>query len=609
MGEGADRRLFLGVSSSLSGARWSYTPSQFSPDDTQRYADRLTELADVPPAIAYYLASKGVDVDALPLFLEPTLRDLLPDPYVMQDVDKAAKRLYEAVLSSERVGIFGDYDVDGACAAAICGRVLTLLGCDVETHIPDRFSEGYGPNLAALNSLTERGCSLILTVDCGITAHEPLQGAKAAGMEIIVIDHHLAGPNLPDALSVVNPNRLDDDSDLGYLCAAGVCFMVMVALLRLLREQGFKTASGQLPDLRDELDLVALATVCDVVPLRSLNRAFVKQGLKIMARRQKLGLNALADIAGMNEAPSTYALGFQIGPRINAGGRLGHSDLGVKLLSNPEASEASFIAEELHLLNAQRRDIEADIQAAAELQADAQLANAPDLPALILSGEGWHEGVIGIVAGRLKEKFNRPCIVISIDSETKLGKGSARGVSGIRLGDIIVGAVQRGFLSAGGGHDLAAGLSLKAGQLPEFERYIQEMVSSALQDPIIKEYAVAGSLSVAGCTGDILNWLDKVGPYGAGAAEPRFVLAHCRLKSPRWMGSEKQHFSCSLDDGTSNPLRAVAFGVAGTSLQAAFQKASEGGSYMMLGKLRKDTWRGGNHLQFLIEDIAEAEAV
>ena len=604
MGEMVDDNLFLGISNSLTGAKWLKTPSDYTPSETQRYAERLTELADVPPAIAYYLAGKGISAETLPQFISPTLRDLLPDPFCMQAVDIAANRLADAVVHQERIGIFGDYDVDGACAAAICSRILTLLGCETEIHIPDRFSEGYGPNITALEALSAKGCSLILTVDCGITAHEPLQAAHAAGMEVIVIDHHLSGPVLPEALCVVNPNRLDDESGLGYLCAAGVCFLVMVAVLRALRERNFTPPSGVLPDLREELDLVALATICDVVPLKALNRAFVKQGLKIMGGRRKAGLNALADIAGMNEAPSPYALGFQLGPRINAGGRLGHSDLGVKLLSFPDAGEAAFIAEELHLLNAKRRDIEASILASAELQAELQLASAPDLPALVISGEGWHEGVIGIVAGRLKDKFNRPSIVIAIDPTTKLGKGSARGVAGIRLGDIIVGAAQRGLVTAGGGHDLAAGLSLTAEQVPSFTEYLQDVVSKNLTDNIQKHYYAAGSLSVAGCSMSLLDWLDKISPFGAAAAEPRFVLTYCQIKNARWMGTEKQHFSCIIDDGTAKPLRAVAFGVTGTPLQDALQKANDGSSVMVLGKLRKDSWRGGENIQFHIEDIA-----
>ena len=604
MADNPSEEVFLGISKSLTGARWRKTPSQYSSADTQRYADRLTELADVPPAIAYYLASKAISPETLEQYVSPTLRDLLPDPYCMQGVEGAAQRLAEAAFNQEHIGIFGDYDVDGACAAAICSRVLTRLGCVVDTHIPDRFSEGYGPNIQALESLSKKGCDLILTVDCGITAHEPLEAAKRAEMEVIVIDHHLAGPVLPEAHSVVNPNRLDDDSELGYLCAAGVCFMVMVALLRILRDRDFTPETGALPDLRHELDLVALATICDVVPLKGLNRAFVKQGLKIMGQRRKPGLNALSDISGVNEAPSPYALGFQIGPRINAGGRLGHSDLGVRLLSDPDAGEAAYLAEELHLLNAKRRDIEADILALAELQAEAQLDSNPDLSALIISGEGWHEGVIGIIAGRLKEKFNRPAIVITIDPESGVGKGSARGVAGIRLGDIIVSAVQHGLLIGGGGHDLAAGLSLSRAMLEDFTTYIHETISKQLPEQVQREFFVSGSLSVAGCTSEILEWLEKVGPYGAGAGEPRFALTHCKIKNSRWMGTEKQHFSCNLDDGTSKPLRAVAFGVAGTPLHSVFMSAADHGAVMVLGKLRKDTWRGGDNLQFQIEDVA-----
>ena len=596
--------LFLGIEQSLSGARWVHAPSVYPhPDDTKRYAARLSELSKAPPAIAHYLAAKGIEPEALSLYLSPTLRDLLPDPDVMRDVSSAARHIADAVMAGQIIGVFGDYDVDGACAAALFVRCLGQLGCHVETHIPDRFTEGYGPNIKALTALAEKSCHLILTVDCGITAHKPLQAAKDAGMDVIVIDHHLAGPVLPEACAVVNPNRLDDESGLGHLCAAGVSFMVFVAVLRELRARGF-TPPADWPDLRHELDLVALATICDVVPLTGLNRAFVKQGLKIMGQRRKLGLNALADIAGMQEAPTPYALGFQLGPRINAGGRLGHSDLGVQLLSNPDMATALHIADKLNQLNGERRTIEADIQSLAIEQAETQLADNPDIPALIVSGAAWHEGVIGIVAGRLKDKYARPCLVITFDEETGIGKGSARGMGSIRLGDIITGAVQREYLVAGGGHNMAAGLTIEKEQLAAFSDYFFSHILQQQTEGLTKSYAVTSSLSVAGCTPHLMHWLEQAGPYGPGASEPRFVIPHCQIRDIKWMGSEKQHLSCRLDDGTSQPLRAVMFSVAGTKIGAYFQSAQSGTPVMVMGLVRRDSWRGGDYLQFQIEDIA-----
>lgn len=596
--------LFLGISQSLSGARWVHAPSIYPhPDDTQRYAARLTELSKAPPAVANYLAGRGIEAEALSLFLAPTLRDLLPNPDVMRDVNLAARHIADAVMAGHIIGVFGDYDVDGACAAALFVRCLGQLGCHVETHIPDRFSEGYGPNIKALTALAEKSCNLILTVDCGITAHKPLQAAKDAGMDVIVIDHHLAGPVLPEACAVVNPNRLDDESGLGHLCAAGVSFMVLVAVLRELRTRQF-TPPAEWPDLRHELDLVALATICDVVPLIGLNRAFVKQGLKIMGQRRKIGLNALADISGMQDAPTPYALGFQIGPRINAGGRLGHSDLGVQLLSNPDTATALAIADKLNQLNGERRTIESTIQNIAAEQAEAQLADKPDIPALIVSGTDWHEGVIGIVAGRLKDKFARPCLVITFDEQTGIGKGSARGTGAVRLGDIITGAVQRELLVAGGGHNMAAGLTLEKDKLAAFSEYFFTQITQQQTDGLTKSHDVTSSLSVAGCSPQLMHWLEQAGPYGAGAKEPRFVIPHCQIRNIKWMGSDKQHLSCRLDDGTSQPLRAVMFSVAGTEIGQYLQSEQSGVPVMVLGLIRRDNWRGGDHLQFQIEDIA-----
>ena len=441
----ASRPAWQGVERSVSGAKWVAADAAVSQADSQRHAERLHQITNLPPAACLHLAGRGVLAEDVEGFLSPTLRDLMPDPSSLQDVDKAAGYLAEAVSNKAIIGLFGDYDVDGACSAALMARVLNQLGCATRIHIPDRFAEGYGPNLAALEKLQAEGCSLILTLDCGITAHEPLAAAADLGMTVLVIDHHKPGPALPRAAALVNPNRLDDSSGLGHLCAAGVCFMVLAGVLRQLRADGL----DGVPDLREHLDLVALATVCDVVPLLGLNRAFVRQGLKIMAKRRKPGLAALADIAKAQKAPDSYMLGFLLGPRINAAGRLGRSDLGVRLLCSEDSDEAAGLAAKLDEMNQERRQTEQEIQHLAEQQAEGKLAENPDLPVLIVAGEGWHEGVIGIVAGRLKDKYNRPCVVIA--AEAGQGKGSARGMDGLRLGDAIMAARQHGLLLSGGG--------------------------------------------------------------------------------------------------------------------------------------------------------------
>lgn len=597
----ATRPAWQGVESSVSGAKWVAADSAVAQADTQRQAERLHQMTDLPPAACLHLAGRGVQAEDVDLFLSPTLRDLMPDPSSLQDLDKAAGYLAEAVASKAVIGLFGDYDVDGACSAALMARVLNQLGCATRIHIPDRFSEGYGPNLAALEKLQAEGCSLILTLDCGITAHAPLAAAADLGMTVLVVDHHKPGPDLPRAAALVNPNRLDDASGLGHLAAAGVCFMVLAGLLRQLRQAGAEAV----PDLREHLDLVALATVCDVVPLLGLNRAFVRQGLKILARRQKPGLAALADIAKAQKAPDSYMLGFLLGPRINAAGRLGRSDLGVRLLCSENRDEAAGLAEKLDEMNRERRETEQDIQHLAEQQAELKLAENPDLPVLIVAGEGWHEGVIGIVAGRLKDKYNRPCVVIAAAGGQ--GKGSARGMDGLRLGDAIMAARQHGLLLSGGGHDMAAGLSLEMDRLAEFEVFLTKRAMAELGGLARKIYQVTSPLSIAGCTAQLADALDQMGPYGAGHAEPRLVLTHCRVRNPRWVGADAAHLSCRLDDGTAAALPAIGFRLAGSDLGRLLESGEAAGPLMILGKLGHNDWQGPGAVQFQILDAARTD--
>jgi len=592
---------FLGIRQSATGARWQEARRAVNDTDLDRLSRGLTEAYDdMPLPVARLLAARGIDRDQLPSFIEPKLRDLLPDPSRFKDLNKAVARLADCVEAGEPIGVFGDYDVDGACAAALLVWVMRDLGVSVDVHIPDRFTEGYGPNQAALMALGERGASLIVTVDCGITAHAPLAAVASTGMDVIVIDHHIAGPELPKAHSVINPNRLDEDGTYGHLCAAGVTFIVLVGLIRELRRRDFFGTERTPPDLMMRLDLVALATVCDVVPLAGLNRAFVGQGIKIMAQRRHPGLTRLADAAGMKAAPDTYALGFLLGPRINAGGRIGSSQTAVQLLSTLSDDEATGLAAKLDQLNAERRQIEQDIRE----QAIDRALQAPDTPVIVLSDKSWHEGVIGIVAGRLKERFGKPACVIAMGDDG-VGKGSGRSIPGFRLGSAVIAAHQAGILLGGGGHDMAAGFSIDAANLDAFATFLAQRMEKDLngQAPqLVRE--VSGTLSTQGAQPELTDWLEKLGPFGSGNPEPRFVLPDCKVKFAKPVGETGAHISCRLDDGSGVTLNAIAFQAGGAPLGNLLLDAADGRHIHILGRLKRDNFRGGRAMQIEIEDAA-----
>ena len=592
---------FLGIRQSATGARWQEARRAVNDTDLDRLSRGLTEAYDdMPLPVARLLAARGIDRDQLPSFIEPKLRDLLPDPSRFKDLNKAVARLADCVEAGEPIGVFGDYDVDGACAAALLVWVMRDLGVSVDVHIPDRFTEGYGPNQAALMALGERGASLIVTVDCGITAHAPLAAVASTGMDVIVIDHHIAGPELPKAHSVINPNRLDEDGTYGHLCATGVTFIVLVGLIRELRRRDFFGTERTPPDLMMHLDLVALATVCDVVPLAGLNRAFVGQGIKIMSQRRHPGLTRLADAAGMKAAPDTYALGFLLGPRINAGGRIGSSQTAVQLLSTLSDDEATGLAAKLDQLNAERRQIEQDIRE----QAIDRALQAPDTPVIVLSDKSWHEGVIGIVAGRLKERFGKPACVIAMGDDG-VGKGSGRSIPGFRLGSAVIAAHQAGILLGGGGHDMAAGFSIDAANLDAFATFLAQRMEKDLngQAPqLVRE--VSGTLSTQGAQPELTDWLEKLGPFGSGNPEPRFVLPDCKVKFAKPVGETGAHISCRLDDGSGITLNAIAFQAGGAPLGNLLLDAADGRHIHILGRLKRDNFRGGRAMQIEIEDAA-----
>ena len=592
---GAAPCAFLGVARSLTGRRWR----QRGGDD--RLGLALAQRLGLPEVMGRIIAARGVEAEEVERYLAPTLRDFLPDPSRLKGMDEATDRLARAVEAGEQIAIFGDYDVDGATSTSLLQRFLTALGAATRIYIPDRRREGYGPNSAAFARLRADGASLVVTVDCGTTAHQPLADARAMGLDVIVIDHHAAEPKLPPAVAVVNPNRLDDDSGVGMLAAVGVTFLVAVALNRRLKAAGWFTG-GAAPDLLQFLDLVALGTVCDVVPLTGLNRALVAQGLKIMAGRRNAGLVALADSASVSERLDAYHLGYVLGPRVNAGGRVGRADLGCRLLGTDAPEEARGLARELEHLNAERRGIEAEVLALAIEQIERQGTGSG--PVVIAHGADWHPGVVGIVAGRLKERYNRPACVVSW--EDGVGRGSARSIAGVDLGSAIIAARQAGHLIAGGGHKMAAGFSLAEAAMPGFAQFLGARLGSDMQGTdLTPEFGIDGMLQLAAATPELCAMLAGLGPFGSGNAEPRFVLPAVRVVKAEIVGAD--HVRCILAAGAgAERLKAIAFRALDGELGRALL-AADGRSLHVAGHLRADTWQGRNGVQLLIDDAVYAQ--
>lgn len=586
---------FLGVDRSLTGRSWV---SRLSDD---RAAMAIAQREGLPEIVARVLAGRGIAPEDVASYLSPSLKSLLPDPSVLVDMDKAAKRVASAIMAGEKIAVFGDYDVDGATSSAVLQRFFHSVGSDLRIYIPDRIREGYGPNAPALMTLRDEGYRLVITVDCGTMAHRVLGVAADAGVEIVVIDHHQAEPALPPAFALVNPNRLDDESGLGTLAAVGVAFLFIVAINRQLREGGWYSTRKE-PDLLALLDLVALGTVCDVVPLVGLNRAFVAQGLRIMARRGNIGLAALGDVSRLDGKPGAYHLGFLLGPRVNAGGRVGRSDLGARLLTTGDKSEAEAIAMELDVLNKERQAIEADVlNLALEkldlLQENKRLNTAP--PLVVVSGKDWHPGVIGIVAARLKEKYDRPSIVIAFDKKGE-GKGSGRSIQGVDLGRAVTAALEAGHLVNGGGHAMAAGLTIREDKLDDFTAFltarIADEVSGATESRALR---LDGALAARGANRDLYEMLDKAGPYGSGNPEPRFAVPSMRVSFADIVG--KGHVRCTLTGEDGSRLKAIAFRAADTALGKALLDRGTGPVHVA-GRLKADDWQGRRGVQLTIED-------
>ncbi len=577
---------FLGVESSLTGRRW-LGPSP----EAERLAEAMAQATALPPALCRTLVRQGVPAEQAESYLAPALRDLLPDPLSLRDMAPAARRFLAALQGREKIAVFADYDVDGAASAALLLTWLREMGRDATLYVPDRIDEGYGPNDAAMRALA-RDHDLIVTVDCGTLSHGAIAAAK--GADVIVLDHHLGGETLPRALAVVNPNRQDETGDLGHLCAAGVVFLFLVEINRRLRAEG--TAA---PDLMGLLDLVALATVADVAPLVGVNRAFVRQGLRVMGARRRPGLVALADAARMESAPSSYHLGYVLGPRINAGGRIGRADLGARLLSTPDAQEAASIAERLDQLNTERREVEAQVRDAAMAQAEER---GLDAPLVWAAGEGWHPGVVGIVAARLKEATNRPAIVIGLDGEE--GKGSGRSVSGIDLGAAIQRLAAEGLLIKGGGHKMAAGLTVARDKLDDAMTRLGELLARQGAGELgPRDLRLDGLLMTGAATLELIESLEAAGPFGAGAPAPRFAFADQQIRFAKRVGAN--HLKVAFGDGAGPAVDAISFGAFDGPLGAALERHG-GRRFHLAGRLEVNTWRGNSRVQLRLEDAAEA---
>jgi single-stranded-DNA-specific exonuclease len=584
------------ITHSLSGLAWRWRGGNMDIGGSSVLGDDLVDQL---------LLSRGVVREDLERHRRPTLRDFLPDPSIFRDMDVAAARLAQAINAGEAITVYGDYDVDGATSAALLVRLLRDLGSNPRAYIPDRLLEGYGPSGEALVRLAREGSQLIVTVDCGAMAHEALAMAAAEGVDVIVVDHHKCSHDLPTAAALVNPNRLDESDEgatYGNLAAVGVAFLLAVATLRTLREQGF-FAARRAPDLMGLLDLVALGTVADVAQLRGLNRALVSQGLKIMARRENTGIAALIDASRLNRAPTCSDLGFALGPRINAAGRIGDSSLGVRLLTTADPDEARAIAEQLSTLNDERRAIEQAVQEAAEAQVDAQHNRA----VVVVSGAGWHPGVIGIVAGRIKEKTGKPTLVIALDAdEAGNGKGSGRSIAGVDLGAAVIAAREAGLLTAGGGHAMACGLTVAPGQLAKLTDWLDERLArDVAQARTAQSLTLDLSLTPGGLTPALVEALEAAGPFGIGWPGPRVAVGPVRLVKCDLVGTDHVRMVASGGDGRS--FKAIAFRAAQTEMGQALLHGSRGRQFWLAGRARIDDWGSRPAAELHVEDAAFAD--
>jgi single-stranded-DNA-specific exonuclease len=592
-------RPFLGVAQSVTGRIWR-----------DRLDARMSALAlaigqrhGLPELLCRVLAARGVELEAVEGYLDPTVKRLIQDPYTLTDMETATLRLADAVERNEPIAIIGDYDVDGATSTALMVRILRAAGNNPFFHIPDRQFEGYGPSVDAVRNIAARGTKLLITLDCGTTSDEALTEAKRLGLDTLVYDHHQAGLHLPPATALVNPNREDDLSQLGHLAAVGVTFMAVVALVRELRRRNFWSDARPEPDLLRLLDLVALGTVADVVPLKGLNRAFVGKGLIALRARENLGLRALMDVSRVNGPPTPFHLGFLLGPRINAGGRIGDATLGTKLLVTEDPAEANALAARLNQLNEERRGIEKQTLEAAEAEALASMGLEEKGAIVLASGEGWHPGVVGLVAARLKERFQRPALAIAFLGQT--GTGSGRSIPGVDLGRAVREAVEKGYLEKGGGHAMAAGLTVNRSRLGDLRAFLEEQLRDAVEIARSADHlAIDGALTAAAANAELCNILDRAGPFGAGNPEPVFALAAHNVTYADVVGGA--HVRLRLRAGDGSQIGAIAFRAMGRPLGDALLSA-RGMPLHVAGTLTRDSWQGQERIEMRVLDAAHAD--
>lgn len=594
---------YLGVAASARGYRWR---ERLSPE-RRNIALAISQQHDLPELLGRMLAARGVGIEQVPVFMDPSIKALMPDPLTLVGMEKAAARIADAVVRRESVAIFGDYDVDGACASALVSRFLSHHGVKSRIYIPDRIFEGYGPNPIALKQLADEGAKLIITVDCGTTSFEAMAAARKNGVDIVVIDHHQADAELPDVHALVNPNRQDDVSGQGHLCAAGVVFLVLVHVARVLREQGFYGREVAAPSLLGDLDLVALATVADVVPLTGLNRAYVKKGLAVMHARENIGLRALFDAAGLNQAPTPYHLGFILGPRINAGGRIGDAGLGARLLTTIDETEAAKIAALLDKLNKERKAIETQMLEEAVAEADRLVTEMPERPIVVVASETWHKGVVGLVASRLVERFGRPSCVIAWEKDgssgAMTGTGSLRSIAGVDIGAAVRGAVAAGVLKKGGGHAMAAGLTVARDRIEALTAYLGGEIADAAS--VARQAAgldIDGALTPSAVNDALIGLIERAGPYGQGNPQPRFAFPSVRVKFAKPVG--ESHLRLVLEAGDGSRIEGVAFRAVGQPL-GDLLVGTNGMPIHVAGSVKRDTWGGREKIELTIEDAAD----
>jgi single-stranded-DNA-specific exonuclease len=596
----SESRLFLGVENSATGRAW-----RDRLDD--RGAARALAIAqhhDLPELLARILAGRNIEADGVEAFLDPTIKQSMPDPHVLTAMKEAAERIADAATRNESVAIFGDYDVDGATSAALLARFLRQCGSEAIIHIPDRLFEGYGPNVEAVRALAACGATLLVCVDCGTTSIEPLAEAKKLGLDVVIVDHHQADESLPPAVAIVNPNRRDDLSGLGHLAAVGLTFMTVIAVNRVLRGRGFWTAERPEPDLLSLLDDVALGTVADVVPLIGLNRAFVAKGLIALRRRERPGHVSLMDVARLSGPPEAWHLGFLLGPRINAGGRIGRADLGVKLLLENDPIEAAKIAAELDRLNQERQSIEQTTLAQAEAEAAAALGVEEKGAVVVTAAEGWHPGVVGLVAARLKEKFNRPAFAIALEPGG-IGTGSGRSIAGVDIGRAVRRAVAEGLLVKGGGHAMAAGVTLRKGALAELRAFLEATLGADVEAARRSSgLMIDGAVTAAAANTGLVAMIGRAGPFGSGNPEPVIALPAHTVTYAEEVG--QAHMRARLKSADGSTVNAIAFRAACQKLGTALRNA-RGRQVHAAGSFAIDRWQGEERVQFRLTDIAPAE--